>query len=242
VLETLERRSPDYPGLNLTWEVREGMIKHQADSDAKAPEEYARGEAPTLEAQLVDFVDEIAYNNHDIDDGLNSAMFTIEQIRSVSLFRSAHESVLREGPGEDSVLRRQIVSKIIDRCLNDLVMTTLHRIQASRVRSVDDVRGAGGRLVSYSDEMAASVKELKAFLFTNMYRHWRVMRMADKAGRILRDLFASYTAEPLQLPPQYQARYAADGVHRVICDYIAGMTDRFAVDEHRRLFDPLVRV
>ena len=242
VLETLERRSPDYPGLNLTWEVREGIIKHQADSDPKAPEEYARGEAPTLEAQLVDFVDEIAYNNHDIDDGLNSAMFTIEQIRSVPIFRSAHESVLREGPGEDSVLRRQIVSKIIDRCLNDLVMTTLQRIQASRVRSLEDVRHAGGRLVSYSGEMAESVSELKAFLFTNMYRNWRVMRMADKAGRILRDLFGSYVSEPLQLPPQYQARFEADGKYRVICDYIAGMTDRFAVDEHRRLFDPLVRV
>jgi dGTPase len=164
------------------------------------------------------------------------AMFTIEQIRSVGIFRSAHESVLREGPGEDSVLRRQIVSKIIDRCMNDLVMTTLHRIQASRVRSVEDVRHVGGRLVSYSDEMAPQVHELKAFLFTNMYRNWRVMRMADKAGRILRDLFGSYIAEPLQLPPQYQARFDADGVHRVICDYIAGMTDRFAVDEHRRLF------
>jgi dGTPase len=104
------------------------------------------------------------------------------------------------------------------------------------------VRGAGGRLVAYSDEMADQVRELKAFLFSNMYRNWRVMRMADKAGRILRDLFSSYVAEPLQLPPQYQARFAADGVHRVICDYIAGMTDRFAVDEHRRLFDPLVRV
>src|SRR6185436_4517842 len=123
-------------------------------------------------------------------------MFTIEQIRSVGIFRSAHESVLREGPGEDSVLRRQIVSKIIDRCLNDLVMTTLQKIQGSRVRTLDDVRAAGGRLVSYSEEMAENVRELKAFLFTNMYRNWRVMRMADKAGRILRDLFGSYAAEP----------------------------------------------
>jgi dGTPase len=121
-------------------------------------------------------------------------------------------------------------------------MTTLERIQAAHVRSLGDVRSAGGRLVSYSEEMAESVRELKAFLFTNMYRNWRVMRMADKAGRILRDLFGSYAVQPLQLPPQYQARFDADGVHRVICDYIAGMTDRFAVDEHRKLFDPLVRV
>jgi dGTPase len=242
VLETLERRSPEYPGLNLTWEVREGIIKHQPDSDPKAPEEYAPGEAPTLEAQIVDFVDEIAYNNHDIDDGLNSQMFTVEEIRSVRLFRAAHESVLREGAGDDSILRRQVVSKIIDRCINDLVSTTLQLLHAARVTEPADVRGAGRRLVSYSPEMAEMVRELKGFLFKNMYRHWRVMRMTDKAGRILRDLFGSYISEPRQLPPQYQARYEGDGVHRVVCDYIAGMTDRFALDEHRRLFDPLVRV
>lgn len=242
IIETLERRSPNYPGLNLTWEVREGLIKHQPDSDTRAPEEYAPGEAPTLEAQMIDFVDEIAYNNHDIDDGLNSQMFTVDEIRSVRLFRAAHESVLREGAGDDSVLRRQIVSKIIDRCLNDLVSTTLQQLTDARVTELADVRRAGRRLVAYSPEMADMVKELKAFLYKHMYRHWRVMRMADKAGRILRDLFGSYTTEPLQLPPQYQARFESDGTYRVICDYIAGMTDRFAVDEHRRMFDPLVRV
>ena len=242
ILEVLEERYPGFPGLNLTWEVREGMIKHQPESDAHAPAEYAPGEAPTLEAQLVDFVDEIAYNNHDVDDGLKSGMFTVDTIRSVALFRDAHEEALRAGIAEERLLRHHVVRRIIKRCTADLLQTTLATLRAAKVASVEDVRGAGRRLVSYSPEMAARVRELKDFLFKNMYRHYRVVRMGDKAGRILRDLFESYVGEPQQLPPQYQDRIAAEGTHRVVCDYIAGMTDRFALDEHRKLFDPLVRV
>jgi dGTPase len=241
ILELLEERYPGFPGLNLTWEVREGIIKHQQDSDARAPAEYAPGESPTLEAQLVDFVDEIAYNNHDIDDGLASGMFTAESIRSVGLFREAHDEVLAQG-ADERIMRHQVVRRIINRCIRDLLESTQRRIEDSGVQSVDDVRRAGGRLVVYSDDMAARVRELKEFLLKNMYRHYRVARMGDKAGRILRDLFESFVAEPLQLPPHYQERIQKDGVHRVVCDYIAGMTDRFALDEHRKLFDPLVRV
>jgi dGTPase len=242
ILEVLERRYPDFPGLNLTWEVREGLIKHRPDSDATAPAEYAPGERPTLEAQLVDFVDEIAYNNHDIDDGLSSGMISVEQLRAVALFREAHDAVLARRIEGGSIIRHQVVRRIIDRCTSDLVEATLVNLDAGRVASVEDARRAGGRLVAYSAAMQAHVRELKDFLFRNMYRHYRVVRMGDKAGRILRDLFASYTAEPLSLPPRYQERIAQDGLQRVVCDYIAGMTDRFALDEHRKLFDPLVRV
>jgi dGTPase len=242
ILETLEVRYPDFPGLNLTWEVREGMIKHQADADAKAPAEYAPGEAPTLEAQLGDFVDEIAYNNHDIDDGLTSGMVTIEQIRAVTLFREAHDEVLRRRIEDDRIVRHQVVRLIIDRCSQDLIETTLAAIETARVASVADVRKAGRRLVGYSARTAASVRELKDFLYKNMYRHYRVVRMGDKAGRIIRDLFKSYVEEPEQLPPRYQERIEMDGVPRVVCDYIAGMTDRFALEDHRKLFDPLVKV
>ena len=242
ILEVLEERYPGFPGLNLTWEVREGMIKHQQESDPHAPADYAPGEAPTLEAQLTDFVDEIAYNNHDVDDGLKSGMFTVQKIREVSLFREAHDEALTAGISEDRLLRHHVVRRIINRCTRDLLQTTLETLRASRVASVEDVRHAGRRLVSYSPEMAPRVRELKDFLFKNMYRHYRVVRMGDKAGRILRDLFESYVAEPQQLPPQYQERIEKDGTHRVVCDYIAGMTDRFALDEHRKLFDPLVRV
>jgi dGTPase len=240
ILELLEDRYPGFPGLNLTWEVREGVIKHQQDSDGRAPAEYAPGQAPTLEAQLVDFVDEIAYNNHDIDDGLASGMFTPDAIRSASLFREAHDEVMALGIDE-RIVRPQVVRRIINRCIRDLLETTRLQIEAAGVQSVDDVRRAG-RLVGYSADMAARVRELKEFLFKNMYRHYRVVRMGDKAGRILRDLFESYVSEPLQLPPHYQERIERDGLHRMVCDYIAGMTDRFALDEHRKLFDPLVKV
>ena len=242
ILEVLERRYPEFPGLNLTWEVREGIIKHQPESDAHAPPEYAPGEAPTLEAQLVDFVDEIAYNNHDIDDGLTSGLITVDQIRSVRLFREAHDGVAGRGIEDKRVVRHQVVRHIIDRCTRALLAATLQQLADARVATVEDVRHAGRRLVAYDPGMAELVRELKDFLYRNMYRHYRVVRMGDKAGRILRDLFGVYAGEPLQLPPRHQARIPQEGIHRVVCDYLAGMTDRFALDEHRKLFDPLVRV
>lgn len=242
ILEELERRYPEFPGLNLTWEVREGIIKHKPESDPHAPVEYAPGEAPTLEAQLVDFVDEIAYNNHDIDDGLSSGMFTVEQIRAVALFREEHDAVLARGIRDERLEQHAVVRRVINRCSQDLIETTLGNLEHAGVGSVEDVRRAGRRLAAYSQAMQPLVKELKEFLYRNMYRHYRVVRMGDKAGRILRDLFEAYVSEPLQLPPQYQDRIEKDGLRRVVCDYIAGMTDRFAMDEHRRLFDPLVKV
>jgi dGTPase len=242
ILELLERRYPDFPGLNLTWEVREGIIKHRPDSDAQAPEDYAPGEAPTLEAQLVDYVDEIAYNNHDVDDGLSSGMFSVEAIRGVALFREAHDDALSRRLGDERIERHHVVRFIIDACVRDLIEATQANLAGARVQSVDDVRRAGRRLVGYFDEMAGRVRELKQFLLHNMYRHYRVVRMGDKAGRILRDLFQSYVNEPGQLPPHYQEQVQRDGVHRAVCDYIAGMTDRFAVDDHQKLFDPTVRV
>jgi dGTPase len=241
ILEQLERRYPDFPGLNLTWEAREGIIKHRPDTDATAPAEYAPGEAPTLEAQLVDYVDEIAYNNHDVDDGLTSGMFTVDQIRQVPLFRDAHDDARRRGLA-DRIARHHVVRVIIERCVLDLIETTREALESRRIGAAEEVRTAGRRLVSYSEPMAAAVRELKEFLLTHMYRHYRVVRMGDKAGRLLRDLFASYVNEPMQLPPHFQAEIEREGVHRVVCDYIAGMTDRFAVHEHRKLFDPTVRV
>jgi dGTPase len=242
ILELLEERYPDFPGLNLTWEAREGVAKHRPDSDTRVPKTYAPGQPPTLEAQIVDLVDEIAYNNHDIDDGLTSHMFTVDQIRGVRLFREAHDAALERGVREPRLVQHEIVRQIINRCTQDLLDSTLARVTAACVDSSESVREAGRRLAGYSTEMEAAVKELKEFLFANMYRHYRVVRMGDKAGRILRDLFTAYTDEPAQLPPRFQERIAEDGVPRVVCDYIAGMTDRFAMDEHRKLFDPTVRV
>jgi dGTPase len=242
ILEVLEERYPEFPGLNLTWEVREGIIKHRPDTDASAPEEYSPGEPPTLEAQLVDFVDEIAYNNHDVDDGLTSGMFSVEQIRGVTLFREAYDQAQEEGLRDKRMLRHRVVRRIINRCTSDLIQTTLAAIDEAGVASSGDVRAVGRRLVGYSPPMAERVRELKEFLFREMYRHFRVVRMGDKAGRILHDLFHSLVREPRQLPPRFHRQIERDGVERVVCDYIAGMTDRFALQEHRKLFDPTVRV
>jgi dGTPase len=143
---------------------------------------------------------------------------------------------------EERIARHHVVRWIIDRCVTDLIETTMAALEEAGVGSVADVRRAGRRLVAYSPAMAAGVRELKDFLFANMYRHYRVVRMGDKAGRVLRDLFESYVREPGQLPPHFAGQLERDGVHRVVCDYIAGMTDRFAVREHQKLFDPTVRV
>jgi dGTPase len=242
VLEVLEHRYPGFPGLNLTWEVREGISKHRPDSDSLAPAEYAPGQPPTLEAQMVDFVDEIAYNNHDVDDGLSSGMFAIDDIRQVALFREAHDEAIAAGMRDERIVRHQVVRWIINRCVEDLLHNSLAALREARVGSVEDVRACERRLVGYSPEMATAVRELKQFLLDNMYRHFRVVRMGNKAARILRDLFRSFVAEPLQLPPRYRDRIETDGLQRVVCDYIAGMTDRFALDEHSKLFDPLVKV
>ncbi|HEX9185712.1 MAG TPA: dNTP triphosphohydrolase, partial [Vicinamibacteria bacterium] len=148
ILEVLERRYPEFPGLNLTWEVREGIIKHRPDTDAVAPPEYAPGEAPTLEAQLVDCVDEIAYNNHDVDDGLTSRMFTVDEIRGVALFREAHDDALGQGLTDPHIARHHVVRFIIGRCVGDLIETTMAALEAARVSSVADVRRTGRRLVA----------------------------------------------------------------------------------------------
>ena len=167
---------------------------HQASSrlERPGPAEFAPGEAPTLEAQLVDVADEIAYNNHDVDDGLSSGMFSVEAIREVALFREAHDAARARRIGDERIERHAVVRFIIDRCVRELIEATQQNLASGRVASVDDVRRAGRRLVAYSDEMASRVRELKQFLLQHMYRHYRVVRMGDKAGRILRDLFQSY--------------------------------------------------
>jgi dGTPase len=260
ILTALERRYAGFDGLNLTWEALEGVVKHNGPLVGPGAKAKARPVPPSiatyssacrdleleggpgLEAQVAALADDIAYNNPDIDDGLYSRMFDVDQILAVALFREAHDAALASGIDDERVLRHQVVRRIINRCTQELLESTRRQLQEARVGSVEEVRQAGRRLVSYSPEMSAQVKELKEFLLRNMYRHYRVVRMGDKAGRILRDLFHSYVGEPRQLPPRFQQQMERDGVHRVVCDYIAGMTDRFAVDEHQKLFDPLVRV
>ena len=163
---------------------------------------------------------------------------SVEQIREVPLFRQAHDDTLAEGLEDPRMIRHRVVRRIIDRCARDLIGATLKSIDDARVESVADVRGVGQRLVGSSPEMAERVRELKEFLFREMYRHYRVVRMGKKAGQILKDLFQSLAAEPGQLPPRFQAQIERDGLERVVCDYIAGMTDNYAISVYEHLFMP----
>jgi len=243
ILEVLERRYPEYPGLNLTWEVREGIIKHRPDTDATAPPDYAPGEAPTLEAQLVDYVDEIAYNNHDIDDGLKSGYITLGQLREVPLWNEVYEGVEAKHPAID-VERKvfQTISALIGLFIKDLTATTVTNLEESGIGTVEDLRRVNRQVVEFSPELARRNRELKRFLMENLYRHYKVERMRIKAERCLTQLFGTYLKHPTLLPKKYLKKMDRTGRERVISDYIAGMTDRFALDEFKRLFEPYERV
>jgi dGTPase len=240
VVDELEERYAAFNGLNLCFETREGILKHCSLTHARqlgdVGERFLLKRQPTLEAQLANLADEVAYNNHDIDDGLRSGLITVEQMQQVGFFARHHADVLRDYP---QVSARRIVSETIRRMINtlivDLTATTAAHIAQHQPGSIDDVRDAPP-LAGFSEEIRAEADALKRFLFDNLYRHFRVLRMTTKARRIVRELYTAFLAEPRLLPPDYQRRFD-DTQPRAIADYIAGMTDRYAIREHKRLFD-----
>ncbi|MBN9476974.1 MAG: deoxyguanosinetriphosphate triphosphohydrolase [Bordetella sp. SCN 67-23] len=239
VVDELEERYGDFNGLNLCFETREGILKHcsltRAARLGDVGERFLNRTQPSLEAQLTNLSDEIAYNNHDIDDGLRSGLVSLEQMRQVGIFGRHHAEVVQRYP--DLPERRAItetVRRMINTLIIDLTETTAARIAGHQPASIDDVRRAPP-LAGFSPEVKAEAEELKVFLRDNLYRHYRVLRMTTKAKRVLRDLFIAFLEDPRLLPPQYQARANVDQP-RAIADYIAGMTDRYAIKEHRRLF------
>jgi dGTPase len=244
IVDVLEERYPTFSGLNLSWEVREGIVKHSPPYDRPLAGQFEPGKAPCLEAQIVDYADEIAYNSHDIDDGLKSGLLSAEQLEDVTLWRETFGRVRTEYPNAGfRIWRYQVQRALIDDFVSDLIATVSARLGEYTLDSVDAIRRHGQPIATFGAAMEAKRLELKAFLMENLYRHYRVMRMAVKAGKIMTDLFHAYVDEPAQLPPHIVARWkAGEDRHRVIADYIAGMTDRFAVDEHRKLFDPDERV
>lgn len=239
VVDALEERYGGFDGLNLTFETREGILKHCSRVNAAALGELGRrfleGTQPSMEAQLANLADEIAYNNHDIDDGLRSGLLSIEQMQDVPLWVEHHTEALRVFPGLNG---RRLINETVRRMINalivDLIATTQTNVARLAPASIDDVR-ATGPLVAFSEEMRKEATALKRFLFQNLYRHYQVMRMSSKAGRIITDLFELFMDDPRLLPQQYQA----DGKDqpRLISHYIAGMTDRYAIREYRRLFE-----
>jgi dGTPase len=243
IVEVLEDRYPEFPGLNLTWETRDGLKKHQPHVLPPDVHGLAAAVAPSLEAQVTDFADEIAYNNHDIDDGLTSQMIELESLRQVPLWEEHFREVQQRFPqAPRKILWRQSVRSIINSLVMELCAETLRRLVAARISNVEDVRSAAQPLVGFGQVMERKNAELKLFLLEHLYRHYRVIRMAEKARRIVHDLFTVFADSPRQLPPSFSTRIATEGTPRVVCDYIAGMTDRFALEEHRKLFDPHARV
>jgi len=244
IVERLEERYAAFPGLNLTWEVREGIAKHSGDYDRPSIRRFDPALAPCLEAQIADFADEIAYNCHDIDDGLQSAMLRAESMDEVELWRE-HFAAAKEGSlgAPFSILRYQTVRRILDAMVSDLVRHTEEEIRERRISSVADVQAVKPRLAGYGPEMHRKIRELKKFLMDNLYTHVRVTRMGMKARTVITGIFRTYMDEPRQMPPHVHAQVEqGQPVARVIADYVAGMTDRFALDEYSKLFDPLEKV
>ncbi|WP_144637341.1 deoxyguanosinetriphosphate triphosphohydrolase [Bordetella genomosp. 13] len=240
VVDELEERYADFNGLNLCFETREGILKHCSAAHARqlgdVGQRFLQRTQPSLEAQVANLADEVAYNNHDIDDGLRSGLITLEQLQQVGIFARHHAEVMRLHP---QLASRRAVAETIRRMINtlitDLTTTTLSRIRDHSPDSVDAVRQAPP-LAGFSDAVRAEADALKQFLFHNLYRHYQVVRMTTKARRIVRELYAAFLQDPRLLPPDYRRE---DGTMqaRAIADYIAGMTDRYAIREHRRLFE-----
>ena len=243
VVDLLEERYPNFPGLNLTWEVREGIAKHSTDYDK--PEIAAFGEnQPSLEAQIVELADEIAYNNHDLDDGLTSRMLEPDLLSTVTLWRDVTRAIREDLPGiAPTLVKHEAIRRIINWQVSDLIDTIGRKVRDLGIEDREDLAMAGERIAVFSPEMEEMNRELKTFLRGNLYDHYRVTRMAEKAQRILTDLFNAYRDKPKQLPPSTYSKIGETGDKmRVICDYMAGMTDKFALEEHRKLFDPHEKV
>ena len=242
LVTALEQRYPEHPGLNLTYEVREGVVKHDTDYDVVDAREYLPDEQGTLECQLSNLADEIAYNTSDLDDGLRSGILDPVSVRELTIARLA-----LEGMGErqdvdlsNAMLRYRFIRRLVGMEVSDTITATSQNIEQANIRALADLRNLGHNVAGYSPAMQQLNKELKSYLFKSFYRHYRVVRMATKAERLLADLFNAYVLQPLQLPPEVQQRVQTqvEGLHRVACDYIAGMTDRYAIQEHKRLYDP----
>ena len=238
IVTELEQRYPDFPGLNLTWEVREGIVKHESEYDTADAADYNPDLRGHLEAQIANAADELAYSAHDLDDGLRSGMITPAMLEGITLWEILAESIGWRGPLLDDLTRHRLIRRLIGLEVSDLVTATDQRLRESGVRSVDELQRLAYNVIGYSEDMHRRNRQLKDFLYTNMYRHHRVVRMAVKAERIITDLFAAYRAEPAMLPRHVQTSIESRGLERTICDYIAGMTDRYALQEHSKLFDP----
>jgi len=253
VVDELEERYAEFTGLNLTFETREGILKHCSVANARKLGDLgerflARGQ-PGLEAQLANLADEIAYNNHDVDDGIRAGLISIDELRQVGIFRRQYELVTERYPGLGGRrLVHEVVRRMIDYVVNDLVDASNASIAAAAPADVEAVRARAEPLLTFSEQVRAEHLELKRHLRQHLYRHFRVLRMTTKARRVVKGLFEAMIEDVDLMPTEHQesaqrmeAETGRPGRARAVADYIAGMTDRFAILEHQRLFDPSER-
>jgi dGTPase len=241
VVDVLEEKYSAFPGLNLSYEVREAIIKHSTSYDTPLLEEgWDPKILPTLEAQIVDVADEIAFNNHDLDDGLQEELISESDLQNVELWCRVIDLIHQYHPEEKAPrLRHKAIRKLINLQVLDTVQETEKQIFERRIYSLEDIRIQPQKIAGFSPEMQQANKQLKEFLFHNVYRHYRVMRAVDKTKRFITELFDFYLENPEVLPSKWQAKIESgiDSSYRIVCDYIAGMTDRFAQQEYRKLFE-----
>ena len=244
VVDILEKIYPEFPGLNLSYEVREGIIKHRTPFDKPRP--YIPFESkgtPSLEVQVVDIADEIAYDNHDLDDGLASGLLKEDEIKDIPLWEEVTHRLKERYPKIPKKIKNlQMVRYLIDAQVTDLIKNTERKIKKFKIKTTSDVREFPEKLVSFTDEMNEKRKPVREFLTKNLYNHYRVIRMSQKAYRVIRELFKIYTESPEQLPPSQATKLKKKDRYIVVCDYIAGMTDRYALDEYKKFFDPYKKV
>ena len=243
VIELLEWRYPDFPGLNLTWETREGLVKHNTPFDTPDPDEFEPDQCASVEAQIANIADEITYNTHDIDDGVSAGILNLDELAELDIWDEAIREVADKAGHADATRQRyQIIRALINQQITDVIQTTHENLVQHGLQAVEDVRNLGCNVVDYSTGLVGKNNQLRAYLMDNFYRQYRVMRMSRKAARFIGDMFNEYREDPRQLPPPVQRDMETMPLERAICDYIAGMTDRYALDEHKRLFDPYEKV
>lgn len=241
IVTKLEERYPDFTGLNLSYETREGMIKHETAYDKSDATGYAPERRASLEAQLSNYADEMAYNAHDLEDGLRADLFSVEALDDLVIWQELRERVNWQHGPLDQLTRHALIRELIGWTVTDVITTTSARLAAAGLESPDAVQLHDENVAGYSAELASKVAALKTFLYEKMYQHYRLVRMHVKAEQFVADIFNAYVKEPMMLPSETQALLENRPKHRVIADYIAGMTDRYALSEWEKLFSPYQR-
>ena len=241
IVTKLESRYPQWEGLNLTFEVLEGIVKHESEYDISDAADYDPATRGSLEAQICNVADELAYNAHDLDDGLRSGMLSVEQVQHLELWQMLCDSIGWDGKHFDDMVRYRLIRRMVGLEIDDVITHTSAVLERANPQSLAELQAMPYNVIGHNDAYTRMNRELKDLLYSKLYRHYRVVRMAAKAERFITNLFEEYIRNPDELPGSVQARLEERSLHRVVCDYIAGMTDRYALQEYEKLFDPFAR-